>query len=131
MIPNLKQLGNKNKGSLYLLRANRLGGSSATPLFSFLKSPPPYSRNERISKKEGCLTKGGQTGSAPRTFFASNGVKFLPFYRLRTASVVGNKNISTVPLNFSKIKPYPKKIQTKNYRDISVVFLLFGGEGGI
>ena len=56
MIANLKQLGNKNKGSLYPLRANGLGGSSTTPLFSFLKIPAAAlakRANKQKGKKEG------------------------------------------------------------------------------
>jgi len=60
MIANLKQLGNKNKGSLYPLRANGLGGSSATPLFSFLKIAAPLAKraNKQKGKKEGGLGEG-------------------------------------------------------------------------
>ena len=61
MIANLKQLGNKNKGSLYPLRANGLGGSSTTPLFSFLKIPAAAlakRANKQKSKKEGGLGEG-------------------------------------------------------------------------
>jgi hypothetical protein len=61
MIANLKQLGNKNKGSLYPLRANGLGGSSTTPLFSFLKIPAAAlakRANKQKGKKEGGLGEG-------------------------------------------------------------------------
>jgi len=61
MIANLKQLGNKNKWSLYPLRANGSGGSSATPLFSFLKIPAAAlakRANKQKGKKEGGLGEG-------------------------------------------------------------------------
>jgi len=60
MIANLKQLGNKNKGSLYSLRTNGLGGSSTTSLFSFLKIAAALAKraNKQKGKKEGGLGEG-------------------------------------------------------------------------